>query len=69
MTRHVYAIAQDEAEATSVVEEGKTIVNEYESNILLIIEFTHSITAPHSVVISEVDHTTIGCLSDDIFDG
>ena len=68
MTRHMYAMAQDEAEVTNVVEEGKTVIIDYKSNILLILDFTHSIIASHSVTFPKVNHTTASCLSNDIFD-
>lgn len=68
MTMRVYAMAWDEAEATNAVEEGKTTIINYKSNILLFLDFTHSMITSHSVVISELDRATTGCLFDYIFD-
>ena len=66
MTRRMYAIPQCEAEATNIVEEGKKVIIDYKSNILLIL--THSIIASHSFTFPKVDRTTTGCFSDHIFD-
>lgn len=61
-------MAWDEAEATNAVEECKMLIINYKSNILLFLDFTHSMITSHSVVISELDRATAGCISDYIFD-